>query len=87
MDVRGHGAADAEIVGTRLLLPDRPGSGCEGVDERRPLDAGLDLDQPALLVDREDPGERSRVEQDTARAELLAAHRMPSARDGHGPAG
>ena len=81
MDVRGDGAADAEVVGAGLLLADRPGRVGERVDERRPLDARLDLDEAALLVEREDARERARVEHDAAGAELLPAHRVPAAGD------
>ncbi len=54
MDVRRDGAADREIVGAGLLLTDRPRSCRERLDEGRPLNACLDLDQAALLVERED---------------------------------
>jgi hypothetical protein len=42
--------------------------------QRRPLDARLDLDRPPLAVEGEDALQRPRVEQQAARAELLAAH-------------
>jgi hypothetical protein len=85
VDIRRDGAADAQVVGARLLLADRPGSLRERFDEVRPLDAGLDFDEAVLVVDREDAGERMRVEDDTARAELLPAHRVPAAGDGDRP--
>jgi hypothetical protein len=54
MRVRRDRAADAKVVGAGLLLPDRPARGRERVDESRPLDARLDLDEPALVVEQED---------------------------------
>ena len=60
---------------SRLLL--------QVAEDGRPLDAGLELDQPAVPVEVEDATETARVEEEAALAELLAAHRMPAAGDRH----
>src|SRR5512147_2894271 len=43
-------------------------------DELRPLNPGLDLDEPALAIEVPNPSVRLRVEEDRATSELLAAH-------------
>ncbi len=87
MDVRGDRPTDAEVVGAGLLLADRPRRPRECVDQRRPLDAGLDLDESPAFVDGDDAGEQGRVEDDAVCTELLSAHRMTAACDRYGDAG
>jgi hypothetical protein len=86
--VRREGSAQREAIGARLLLPDSPRRfpAVLGRDhvcvQRRPLNACLHLDRPALPVEREDALQRPRVEQQAARAELLAAHGVAATADG-----
>jgi hypothetical protein len=56
----------------------------EEVDQLRPGDSGLDLDLPALAVERKDAIHRASVEQRAARCELLAAHGVAAAGEGDG---
>ena len=58
----------------------------EIVDQFRPLDAGVDLDQPPPAIEAADAIELCHVEQHRVAAELLPAHRVASARYAHGPA-
>ena len=81
VDVRRDGSADRKVVGAGLLLADGPRRDRERIDESRPLDARLDLDQAALLVERQDVRQRAGIEDDPARTELLPAHRVSAACD------
>ncbi len=89
VDVRGQRAAEAEAIGARLLLGDPPRPlapalrGDQVRDQGGPLDAGLDLDLPALGIEVEHPVDRGHVEQHRPRPELLAAHCVPAAGDAH----
>src|SRR5439155_26440759 len=55
--VRREGAADAQAVGTRLFLHDRPRARLAGldppqvIDQLGPLHAGLDLDEAAVPIE------------------------------------
>ena len=88
VNVRGQGAADRQVVGAGLLLNDSPlarlpGTGPEQVvHQTRPIDARFDGGQTALAIEIDDARERRQVEKNGIRAELLAAHRVPSAGDG-----
>jgi hypothetical protein len=90
--VGGDGAADREAIGARLLLHDSPRpwparlSAHEIVDELRPLRARLHRHQAALGVEGEDAIHRTGVDEQRPFAELLAAHRVPPARDADGRA-
>ncbi len=61
VDIGGERAAERQPIGAGLLLDDAPGCRAavlhrdEAVDQLRPLDAGLDLDDAALRVERDDP--------------------------------
>jgi hypothetical protein len=81
-----EGAAEREAVGSGLLLPVAPCGRSEVVQERGPLDSCFDLDDAGPLVEAENAPEPASVEEDAVAAELLAAHRVPSAGDGHGKA-
>jgi hypothetical protein len=54
-------------------------------DQLGPLDAGLDPDVPFVPVQVQDALEPLHVEEKGIRSELLAAHRVASAGDTHGP--
>ena len=56
----------------------------EVLHERGPEDASLHGDQPTLGVERQHTVERTGIDEDAGLPELLAAHRMPPARDRHG---
>src|SRR5690242_1376340 len=83
MDVRGERTADAEIVGARLLLSDRPSpltlalQGAELANQSGPLNSRLHLDQSARSIEGDDTIKAARVEEDAVFDELLAAHRVP----------
>ena len=85
-----HGTRISRIThGTRIMrIFRRSTSGLlhalEILQERGPEDASLHGDQPALGVERQHPIERARIDEHAGLAELLAAHRMPSARDRYG---
>ena len=57
--------------------------GLQEGEDLGPLDAGLDLAQAALAVEREHAVQLARVEHQGVGAELLAAHGVASARDAH----
>jgi hypothetical protein len=50
-----------------------------GAYDIRPLDAGIDLQQAAILIESSDPLEPAGVEHRAAAKELLPAHRVPAA--------
>ena len=87
MDIGGERAAERQTVGAGLLLDDAPGRRPallhrdEAVDQLRPLDAGLGLDDAALGIERHDPVHGPGVDEDRAGGELLAAHGVASAGD------
>jgi hypothetical protein len=78
-------AADGDRVHPGLLLANAPRAGAgallalEPCHQGRPLDAGLDLDESLGAIEREHLIELGQVEQQRVLAELLAAHRMPTA--------
>jgi len=81
-------AADGEPIGAGLLLADSPRwSASVGPDEISadyigPRDAGLDSEQPAILVEAAHPLELAHVEQGATGEKLLTAHRVTPAGDG-----
>ncbi len=87
VDVRGERAAEREPVRAGLLLPHHPGRGIaelqalERLEEPRPLDPGLDLDEPTFAIEREHASASGEVEEEAAGEELLPAHRVPPAGD------
>ena len=93
MAVAGKRAGDAQPIGAGLLLIDPPLPsapflpGVEIPDELGPLDAALDRDHAALVVERQHTVQGARVDEHTVLAELLAAHCMPSSRDRDRPTG
>jgi hypothetical protein len=85
VDIRSQRTPQAHAIDARLLLPDGPRprparlAAMKVVDQRRPLDAGLDLDGPAVGVEPHNVLELPRVQQHGVAAELLAAHRVAAA--------
>ena len=92
MGIAAESAPEREAVGAGLLLRDGPFfqaaglSGLEIVDQRRPLDAGADLDAAALLVEIEDAVHAAHVDEHALAEELLAAHGVAAAGDAEGEA-
>jgi len=80
-----EGAANRQPIGAGLLLgnPPLPRAPALPLDERRherrPLDAGVDLDGSALGIQRSDLVQRAQIDQQRVGPELLAAHRVPAA--------
>jgi hypothetical protein len=84
-----EGSAEAEPVRPRLLLGDAPGDllalqPVDGFNERRPLDACLDLDDAAVGVEIEDTLESAGVDVEGPCPELLPTHGVPSPGNGDG---
>jgi hypothetical protein len=85
--VRREAATDAQRIGAGLLLAEGPRGRCgarcvaQPVVQRRPAHSRLDFDQAARGVERHDPVEAARVDQQRAGAELLRAHCMAGATD------
>ena len=92
VDIGRERATERQVVGAGLLLADAPRAragdvvgleGEEAVDELRPFDAGLGVDDPGLGVEPDDPVHPAHVEMDGVGPELLAAHRVARSRDAH----
>jgi hypothetical protein len=85
--IGGERPAERQPIGAGLLLDDAPGQrlallqGDQAVHQLRPLDAGLDIHDPALGVERDDAVHRPHVDEHPASGELLTAHGMPPAGD------
>lgn len=89
MGVAGQRASHAHAVRAGLLLEDAP-RGAVGIlrflqvlEQGGPLNAAFDGDQAPLLIEIEHAIESARVDEHTRLAELLATHRVPSARHAH----
>ena len=87
VDVGRKRAADREPIGAGLLLRDSPLAGLPGagpeqvVDELGPVDPRLDGHESTFVVEFKDTRQARHVEKNSPVAELLAAHRVASARD------
>ncbi len=87
MSICRKGAADAQLIGAGLFLPDPPLGPAiplrvgQVAEQLRPADAGLDLDEATRAVETEHAAHASHVEEQGAGAELLAAHGVPATGD------
>src|SRR5437763_7472062 len=92
MHVRGETSAKCKCVRTGLFLSDTPmfwaiRLGVQiSANQFRPLDARFRFDQTMLLIERDYVIERTRIDAHAVCGELLAAHRMPTSRNGDGQA-
>jgi hypothetical protein len=57
--------------------------GLTGLNQLRPLHAGLDFYQSGMRIELKDPAIGLHVEVERIHAKLLAPHRMTSTSDGH----
>src|SRR5437667_11187356 len=87
MHVRRETSTERECVGAGLFLRDTPLlcaiplSIQVSANQFRPLDARFRFDQTMLLIERNYPIERTRIDTNAASGKLLASHRMPAARN------
>jgi hypothetical protein len=87
MDIGRERPTDAQPIGSRLLLADAPLLRATGlhhrqsVDQVRPDRSRLHLDHSARCVEIENPIKAAHIEEKRALSELLASHRVTSARD------
>src|SRR5205085_6274961 len=82
--VGGERAAERQAVGAGLLLVEGPFALArlrviQRLQKLRPLHAGFDFDQPALVVEGENPGELARIDQHAVGGEGLRAHGVAAA--------
>jgi hypothetical protein len=85
VNIRGERATDAQTIGAGLFLDDAPlsrlaATGPQQVGhELRPLNPGLDDDEPSLRIQIHNTTHTSHVQEYRSSPELLSAHRMAAA--------